>query len=276
MDLIIQLGDEYIFNYIYPATWPAEDFWRQTLSLYLIVTIGAYILYFTIPTLDYIFLYDKKNLTDKRILKNQIRKEIFSSCTSIPIMGIYSVPFYMLEVRGYTKLYSNVEEYGIPYMLFSAFLYIAFTDGGIYWIHRFLHTFPWLYKNIHKEHHKWIVITPYAALAFHPIDGTAQSIPYLIFPWFFPIHKVLYVSLYFFVMLWTIGIHDKISFVRNSVVNGSAHHNLHHTHYSYNYGQFFTLWDRLGGSFRQPKWDKSGVLIDDDWEGRKSESKKTN
>ena len=35
-------------------------------------------------------------------------------------------------------------------------------------------------------------------------------------------------------------------------VNGSAHHTDHHVYYNYNYGQYFTLWDRLGGSFKHP------------------------
>ena len=35
-------------------------------------------------------------------------------------------------------------------------------------------------------------------------------------------------------------------------INGSAHHMDHHLYYNYNYGQFFTLWDRIGSSFRTP------------------------
>ena len=270
MDLILGLADKYVLNHVYPSTWPIDNFWRQSLSLYVIVTLGGYFMYFVIGSLDFFILYDKNNLKDKRILKNQIRKEMASSCFSIPMMGFFSLPFYMVSIRGYSKLYyyPTEENGGVGYMIFSVILYLAFTDFAIYWIHRFLHTFPWLYKNIHKEHHKWIVVTPYACFAFHPIDGTSQSVPYLIFPWFFPIQKVLYVCLYVFVMLWTVAIHDKFSFVRNVVVNGSAHHNLHHTHYMYNYGQFFTFWDRVGGSFRQPKWDEKGKIIDDDWEGR--------
>jgi lathosterol oxidase len=27
---------------------------------------------------------------------------------------------------------------------------------------------------------------------------------------------------------------------------------MHHLYFNYNYGQFFTLWDRLGGSYRKP------------------------
>lgn len=35
-------------------------------------------------------------------------------------------------------------------------------------------------------------------------------------------------------------------------VNGAAHHTDHHTFFDCNYGQFFTLWDRVGKSFRSP------------------------
>lgn len=38
------------------------------------------------------------------------------------------------------------------------------------------------------------VPTPWAAFAFHPIDGYVQSLPYHIFPMLFPLHKKLYVG----------------------------------------------------------------------------------
>jgi len=37
-----------------------------------------------------------------------------------------------------------------------------------------------------------------------------------------------------------------------SHVAASAHHADHHAHFICNYGQFTTLWDRLGNSFRTP------------------------
>ena len=36
------------------------------------------------------------------------------------------------------------------------------------------------------------------------------------------------------------------------VINGAACHTMHHLYFNYNYGQFTTLWDRLGGSYRKP------------------------
>ncbi len=33
----------------------------------------------------------------------------------------------------------------------------------------------------------------------------------------------------------------------------SGHHTLHHWFYHYNYGQFFTFWDRMMGTWRDPE-----------------------
>ena len=30
---------------------------------------------------------------------------------------------------------------------------------------------------------------------------------------------------------------------------------MHHLYFNYNYGQFTTAWDRLGGTYRRPKGD---------------------
>ena len=47
-------------------------------------------------------------------------------------------------------------------------------------------------------------------------------------------------------------IHDGNHMYNNKIVNGTACHTVHHLYFSYNFGQFTTLWDRLGGSYRRP------------------------
>lgn len=48
------------------------------------------------------------------------------------------------------------------------------------------------------------VPTPFAAYAFHPLDGYLQSIPYHIFIFIFPLHKKLYLILFVLINFWTI------------------------------------------------------------------------
>jgi lathosterol oxidase len=68
-------------------------------------------------------------------------------------------------------------------------------------------------------------------------------------------HKYIYLLMFVLVNFWTVSIHDgdfRVPRGLQSLINGSAHHTDHHVYYNYNYGQFFTLWDRIGGSFRNP------------------------
>ena len=46
---------------------------------------------------------------------------------------------------------------------------------------------------------------------------------------------------------------DDGEYIANSaIINGAACHGIHHEKFEYNYGQFTTIWDRLGGSYRRP------------------------
>lgn len=47
-------------------------------------------------------------------------------------------------------------------------------------------------------------------------------------------------------------IHDGEYVSQSSIINGAACHTMHHLYFNHNYGQFTTLWDRIGGSYRQP------------------------
>ena len=178
--------------------------------------------------------------------------EINQAAWALPGMAVLTVPFFLAEVRGYSKLYDATEEGpGMWYNYLQFPLFICFTDFFIYWIHRGLHS-SILYKRLHKPHHKWIMPTPFASHAFHPVDGWAQSIPYHVYPFIFPLQKFAYIALFTFINIWTVMIHDGEYIADSPIVNGAACHTMHHLYFNYNYGQFTTLWDRLGGSYRKP------------------------
>ena len=108
-----------------------------------------------------------------------------------------------------------------------------------------------MYAPIHKLHHKYKDTTPFSAYAFHPLDGWLQGCPYHIFIFLFPMHHLSYFIALGIVGLWTINIHDRVS-MKIPYVNCAAHHTIHHTMFNYNYGQYFTFWDKIGGSYRNP------------------------
>ena len=56
-------------------------------------------------------------------------------------------------------------------------------------------------------------------------------------------------------LVWAISVHDNVFCVPDMLkpyCYGAAHHLDHHLFYSVNYGNFFTFWDRVGGSYRTP------------------------
>lgn len=241
---------------------------RQSLSLFVIATIFGWLLYFSMASFSYFAVFDKTALHHPKFLKNQIRMEIQQASFAMPVMSALTVPWFVFETQGYSKLYFNIDDYGWKYLLLSFPLFILFTDMLIYCIHRWLHA-PYIYKYLHKRHHKWIVPTPYASHAFNPVDGYLQSVPYHLFPFLFPLLKIEYVALFAIVNIWTVTIHDGEYLSHDVVVNGSACHAIHHLYFNYNYGQYTTLWDRIGGSYRAPDeelFDRNKKMAKDTWD----------
>lgn len=170
------------------------------------IRIFGLVIYLLFAGLSYIFVFDHATFTHPKYLKNQVRLEVWQTMKSMPVMAILTAPCFVVEVRGHAKLYDAPSD--APFALYNFLqfpFFICFTDFFIYWIHRGLHH-PKLYKTLHKSHHKWIIPTPFASHAFHPIDGFAQSVPYHIFPFIFPLQKFAYVVLFIFINIWTIFI----------------------------------------------------------------------
>jgi lathosterol oxidase len=82
-------------------------------------------------------------------------------------------PMELIMMNGYGQIYHNIDDYGWAYLFLSPILFLIFTDGFIYAIHRALHWGP-LYK-VHKLHHRFKETTPFSAFAFHPLDGWLQG-----------------------------------------------------------------------------------------------------
>merc|ERR1711976_883157 len=224
----------------------------RVFSLYWIVlAIGGIILYFLSAGLSYtvIFkLFPSKLLDedDKKVKPGQIRTEIITSLKGIPTVTTLTACMYMIHWAGYGRLYSDVNEYGWMYLIG----FLLFTDCLIFWIHYGLHWKP-LYDMFHCTHHMFLYPTPFAAIAFDPFDGFAQSFPYHLYTFLFPFWNWAYLVMFVFVQVWTISIHDRVSFASlDGIINGSAHHRAHHFYYRYNYGQYTTIWDRLMGTHR--------------------------
>ncbi|VVT53447.1 uncharacterized protein SAPINGB_P003578 [Magnusiomyces paraingens] len=260
-------------QYVSQSLFLRDNVFRQILSMTTIISVFGFILYFFTALLAYVTVFDKETFNHPKYLKNQIYMEVYQAVSAIPVMSFLTALFFALELHGYSKLYFRTSDYPFWYLILQFPLFIFFTDFGVYIAHRGLHH-PLFYKRFHKPHHKWIVSTPFASHAFHPIDGFVQSVPYHLFPFIFPLHKISYLLLFVFVNMWTVMIHDGYFIMNNIFVNGTACHTIHHLYFNYNYGQYTTLWDRVGNSYRRPDEELFNDGLKNDRNTWKKQSKK--
>lgn len=158
MDIVVTPLDKYVLTpYVYPETWKEDDLERQMITVFAVLNIGGALLYFISAGFAYVFLFDKEHRKHQFFLDNQEWVEIQYALVAIPWMAVYSLPIFVAELRGHSKLYDTVEERGWPYLALSIFLFMAWNDFAVYWVHRALHT-PLLYKHVHKVHHLFKVV----------------------------------------------------------------------------------------------------------------------
>lgn len=72
-------------------------------------------------------------------------------------------------------------------------------------------------------------------------------------------------------------IHDGEYIANSPIINGAACHSAHHMYFNFNYGQFTTLWDRLGGSYRKPSdelFKKETKMAVEEWNRQAVEMEK--
>lgn len=228
---------------------------------------GAMILifrYFFIAGIAYFVFYTcKKNklshlkIQHKLPSSNQLKNEIlYSLLTLLIYSGTSGIVLYWYQA-GITKIYLDINDYGIFYLIGSVFLMIVFHDTYFYWTHQLMHRYKWLYK-FHKIHHLSHNPTPWTAFAFHPVEALLSLgiIPLIIFN--IPTHPLAFILFLTFMTAYNVLIHlgydifpEKSFFhLIGKWKNTTSDHDLHHEIGGrFNYGLYFSIWDRIMGTY---------------------------
>lgn len=169
------------------------------------------------------------------------------SCVAIPFYACLPAVCEKLILNGYTKVY---EGWSTSSALFDTPVFLLCVELGIYWVHRALHASPRLFGLFHATHHSYTPtgLTPFAGMAFQPLDGLFQGAPYLVAIFVRPIHAVVFEALMFATGIWTAFIHLPNCGSLFRWVLGPAHHRAHHKRFNKNFGQYTVLCDYLFGT----------------------------
>jgi sterol desaturase/sphingolipid hydroxylase (fatty acid hydroxylase superfamily) len=171
--------------------------------------------------------------------------------------------FLNLEFDYFENSYFSYEMIIFMYTI-SIFLVSDFTR---YWLHRFLHTIPFLWE-FHKIHHSAKVLTPITFYRVHPVENFLFGLRYSlsigvvtgVFIYFFgamiDIYMILGVNTFIFIFS-LVGSnlrhsHVAISYGRfiEKWLISPKQHQIHHSrkHFDKNYGGYIAIWDRIFGT----------------------------
>lgn len=225
-----------------------------TLLMFLVV-VGRY---FLIAGFFHLWFYSTKDKWLKRSLgkkvpdKKQFYTEVkWSMFTSFIFAFAGSVTAVMWQ-HGYTRLYIHIKEYGLWYLPVSLAISMLIHETYYYWLHRWMHR-PKVFKVLHKVHHDSNTTSAWTAFSFHPLEGLLQAIILPLTIMVLPMH--VYVLLFQLTIMTFSSVINHLeietypaNFNRHFIgkwIIGATHHSLHHKQFKYNFGLYFTFWDKL-------------------------------
>ena len=158
--------------------------------------------------------------------------------------------------------------YGEIIFLYTITLFLV-SDFTRYWLHRFLHTIPFLWE-FHKVHHSAKVLTPITFYRVHPVENFLFGLRYSlsvgfvtgIFVYFFgamiDIYAVVGVNVFLFVFsVFGANLrHSHVPFSYPRILEkwlmSPKQHQIHHSrkHFDKNYGGFISIWDKMFGTLK--------------------------
>ncbi|MFK8137699.1 MAG: sterol desaturase family protein [Bdellovibrionales bacterium] len=186
--------------------------------------------------------------------KEQIYEIKWSLITSL-IFAVVGVFIGLCWQLGYTQIYLRFDDYPLWYMPVSFLIYLLVHDTYFYWSHRMMHH-PKLYRTIHGVHHKSLYPSGWASFSFHPIESVIEAIILPLMLFFIPIHPTVFIFHLTFMTLTAVSNHLGFELIPKwgkyfglpKYFIAATHHSQHHRYVNYNYGLYFTFWDRWMGT----------------------------
>ena len=219
------------------------------------VVIGRYLLIAGVfYSVFYLWMPDKwkqRKINQRDFRKGQFRKEVYWSTITAIIFAFSGSFTLLLWQKGWTKVYTDVNDYPLWWLPVSLLIALLVHETYYYWLHRWMHH-PRVFRIVHKVHHDSNITSPWTAFSFHPLEGLLQAV-------FLPA-LLLVLPMHLYVILTQLTIMTFSSVINHLDIEvypgnfhrhrfgrwliGATHHSLHHKQFKYNFGLYFTFWDK--------------------------------
>lgn len=226
-----------------------------TMLAFFVIVAGRYVLvsglFYAVFYIWYPARWKQRKLGNRAYTNQQLRREIAWSTVTALTFSLTGTLILLLWQKGYTRIYTDIHAHSLWWLPLSLCISMMIDESYYYWVHRWLHQ-PAIFRKIHKVHHQSNTTSPWTAFAFHPLEGLMLSVVLPITLMIVPMHPaVILVQLAIMTFTSVINHLDIEIYPRHfnhHVVGrwliGATHHSLHHKQFRYNFGLYFTFWDK--------------------------------
>ena len=201
---------------------------------------------------------NKRRVQKRRAQKQDYIREIASSVRTTVVFGVTTISTILLTEAGIIQL--QLEEFGAGLLVVQVAVILLAHDAYFYWMHRALHHKK-LFRATHMHHHKSRTPTPWTAYSFSVWEAGTEAAFVPIFLLITSLLGVAYAGFALFIFLWIMIIRNVMGHLGVEMhpagwvdtkwldwISTTTHHDLHHSNGNYNFGFYFTFWDRMMGT----------------------------
>ena len=197
----------------------------------------------------------RRRIRDKRPPAAQLRSEFFHSLRSVMVFATLSLGATLALKDGWIDGNAIAKSWGQGWFWLSLVLMVVGHDAYFYWVHRLSHDKRW-FRWVHLRHHKSHNPSPFTAYSFDMAEAVLMGS-------FVPLWVLLVPTQWTVVEIFALH-----QIVRNTLLHcgievmparadgrplfgwltSTTHHDLHHAKTGWNFGLYFTWWDRWMGT----------------------------
>lgn len=221
------------------------------IELFSSFVLGSFVSYLFFSGFAFYFSEEYRN---EAITRDVILRQIKQSFMAILMIAPISAAIQYCLWRGKIGFVYYDFEWsfeGLSYYVGSFLAYLVCVDCLYFWSHRMMHL-PWLYKNFHSVHHQYKPVTTFTTSALDFTDALIGAVFSLYLPaMVIPVHPSIVFMTLLHSLLWSLYLHNNIGRrMQNTILCDNEGHLLHHKTGRFNYGFYFTFWDKLCGTLK--------------------------
>ncbi|NNJ91145.1 MAG: sterol desaturase family protein [Gammaproteobacteria bacterium] len=230
----------------------------EFISIFVILFAISLIVYFVTGLL---LVSVSKHYPDCRIQKNRdgmkrARLEIYSSIKALGVSAILFSTGFFFQLQGWVLF----EPLPLNWWSFAFSFFVIFIlfDAWFYWGHRLLHLKT--FYRWHKPHHSSIAPTAWSNDSSAVMDTVIEHGFYFVVWVLLPVPALAVFALRLFDQVSGMIGHSGFEYFagrgsrKPSPFICTIFHDLHHSQFHYNFGNFMSLWDRWMGTMH-PNYD---------------------